>query len=49
MLMLHHPEKGSFKMTVTPFLRGGWSIVRNALLAKGGTSKKETHCTSTKF
>jgi hypothetical protein len=27
-------------MTVTLLLRSGWSIVRSALLAKGGTSKK---------
>jgi hypothetical protein len=32
-------KKGSFKMTITPFLRSGWSTVRSSLLAKGGTSK----------
>jgi hypothetical protein len=35
--LLHHPKKGSFKMTVTLFLRSGCSIVRSASLAKGGT------------
>jgi len=38
--LLDHPKKGSLKMTITPFLRSEWSIVRSALLAKGGTSKK---------
>jgi hypothetical protein len=38
--LLSHPKKGSFKMTVTPFSRSGWSVLRSALLAKGGTSKK---------
>jgi hypothetical protein len=38
--LLHHPKKGSFKTTVTLFSRSGWSTVRSALLAKGGTSKK---------
>jgi hypothetical protein len=36
---LHHPKKGSFKTTITPFSRSGWSVVRSALLANGGTSK----------
>jgi hypothetical protein len=31
------------------FSRNGWSVVRNASLAKGGTSKRDRHCTSTKF
>jgi hypothetical protein len=31
------------------FLRSEWSVVTSASLAEGGTSKKETHCTSTKF
>jgi hypothetical protein len=35
-----HPEKGSFKTTVTPFSRSGWSVVKSASLTKGGTSKK---------
>jgi hypothetical protein len=40
-LGLHrHPKKSSFKTTVTPFSRSGWSVVRSALLVKGGTSKK---------
>jgi hypothetical protein len=30
------------------FSRSGWSIV-SALLAKGGTSKRDRHCTSRKF
>jgi hypothetical protein len=38
--LLRHSKKGSFKMTVTPFSRSGWSVVRCASLAKGGTSKK---------
>jgi hypothetical protein len=37
---LRHPKKGSFKTTVTLFSRSGWSVVRSAPLAKGGTSKK---------
>jgi hypothetical protein len=36
----HHPKKGSFKTTETPFSRSGWSVVRSALLTKVGTSKK---------
>jgi hypothetical protein len=36
---LRHPKKGSFKTTVTPFSRSGWSVVRRASLAKGGASK----------
>jgi hypothetical protein len=46
---LRHPKKGSFKATVTPFSRSGWSVIRSASLAKGGTSKKDRHHTSTKF
>jgi len=38
--LLRHPKKGSFKTTVTPFSRSGWSVVRSASLAKAGTSKK---------
>jgi hypothetical protein len=38
--LLRHPKKGSFKTTVTPFLRSGCSVVRSASPAKGGTSKK---------
>jgi hypothetical protein len=38
--LLRLPKKGSFKTTVTPFSRSGWSVVRNASLAKGGTSKE---------
>jgi hypothetical protein len=38
--LLRHPKKGPFKKTVTPFSRYGWSVVRIAPLAKGGTSKK---------
>jgi hypothetical protein len=38
--LLRHPKKDSFKTTVTPFSRSGWSVVISALLAKGGTSKK---------
>jgi len=35
-----HPKKGSFKMTITPFSRSEWSVVRSLSLAKGGTLKK---------
>jgi hypothetical protein len=38
--LLRHSKKGSFKTTVTPFSRSGWSVVRSASLAEGGTSKK---------
>jgi hypothetical protein len=38
--LLRHPKKGSFKTTVTQFSRSGWSVVRSASLAKGGTSKR---------
>jgi hypothetical protein len=37
--LLRHSKKGSFKMTVTPFSRSGWSVVRSASRAKEGTSK----------
>jgi hypothetical protein len=36
--LLRHPKNGSFKTTVTPFSRGGWSVVRSTSLVKGGTS-----------
>jgi hypothetical protein len=35
-----HPKKDSFKTTVTPFSRSGWSVVRSASLTKAFTSKK---------
>jgi hypothetical protein len=38
--LLHHLKKGSFKTTVIPFSRSGWSVVRSASLSKRGTSKK---------
>jgi hypothetical protein len=38
--LLHHPKKSSFKPTITPFSRSGWSVVRRASLAMGDTSKK---------
>jgi hypothetical protein len=38
--LLRHLKKGSFKTAVTPFSRSGWSVVRSASLAKGGTWKK---------
>jgi len=47
--LLRHPKKGSFKTTVTPFSRSGWSVVRSASLAKGSTSKGDRHRTSTLF
>jgi hypothetical protein len=37
--LLRHYKKGSFKTTVTPFSRNGWSVVRSASLAKESTSK----------
>jgi hypothetical protein len=36
-------------MTIAPFSISGWSIIRNALLAKRGTSKKRLSLPSTKF
>jgi hypothetical protein len=38
--LIRHPKKGSFKTTVIPFSRSGWSVVRSTPLSKGGTSKK---------
>jgi hypothetical protein len=38
--LLRHPKKVSFKTTVNPFSRSGWSFVINASLTKGRTSKK---------
>jgi hypothetical protein len=40
LMLLRHPKKGYFKMTVTPISRSGWIVVKIALLAKGGISKK---------
>jgi hypothetical protein len=36
--------KSSWTHLITPFMfsKSGWSVVRNASLAKGSTSKKET-------
>jgi hypothetical protein len=31
------------------FLRSGWSVVRNALLVKGGTQKRDCHQTCPEF
>jgi hypothetical protein len=49
-------EKGALRqeilkssMVCSTFWRSGWSVVRNALLAKGGASKRDCHPTSTKF
>jgi hypothetical protein len=40
----------SLRQTVcSTFLRSGWSVVRSASLAKGTTSERDRHCTSTKF
>jgi hypothetical protein len=36
---LSHPKKGSFKTTVTQFLKSEWSVVRSSSPDKGGTSK----------
>jgi hypothetical protein len=38
--LLRHPEKGSFKTTVTQFSRSGWRVVRSASLAKGRAEKQ---------
>jgi hypothetical protein len=38
--LLRHHKECSFRMTIIPFSKNGWSIVRSALLAKGGASKK---------
>jgi hypothetical protein len=38
--LLRHPKKGSFKKTIAPFSRIGWTVVKRESLAKGGTSKK---------
>jgi hypothetical protein len=40
LMLLRHPNQGSFKTIVTPFSRSRWSVVRIASLAKGGISKK---------
>jgi hypothetical protein len=45
-------EIWKWSVVCSTFSRSGWSIVRNALLAKEGTSKKRPslhHCTSTNF
>jgi hypothetical protein len=38
--LFRHPKKGSFKTTLTPLSRSGWSVIRSSPLAKGSTSKK---------
>jgi hypothetical protein len=38
--LIRHPKKGSFKTTLTPFSRSGWSVVKSASLARGRISKK---------
>jgi hypothetical protein len=45
------PRKEILKcsMVYSTISRSGWSIVRNASLAKGGTSKRACYHTSTKF
>jgi hypothetical protein len=40
LMLRRHPKKDSFKTTVIPCSGNGWSVVRSASLAKGGTSKK---------
>jgi hypothetical protein len=47
--LLLHPKKISFKMTVTPFSRSGWSVVRSSSLAKEILQRRDRHHTSTKF
>jgi hypothetical protein len=39
LMLLRHPKKGSFKTTVTPYSRSGWSVVRSASL----TNCKDMH------
>jgi hypothetical protein len=40
-------EISKWSMVCSTFLRSRWSIVRSELLAKGGTSKRDCHCTFT--
>jgi hypothetical protein len=47
--LLHHPKKGSFKTTVTPFSRSGWSDVRMHRLPREVLRKRDRYRTSTKF
>jgi hypothetical protein len=42
-------EISKWSTVCSTFSRSGWSVVRSASLAKGSTSKKRPHCTSTKF
>jgi hypothetical protein len=42
-------EISKWSTVCSTFSRSGWSVVRSASLAKGGTSKKDRHSTSTKF
>jgi hypothetical protein len=47
--LLCHPKKSTFKTTVTPFLRGGWSVIRTHCLPKEVLQKRDHHHTSKKF
>jgi hypothetical protein len=56
LLSFSNHEKGATRQEISKwstvsstFSRSGWSVVRSASLAKGGTSKTDHHRTSTKF
>jgi hypothetical protein len=42
-------SRSLWQTVCSTFSRSGWSVVRSALLAKGNTSKRDRHRTSTKF
>jgi hypothetical protein len=42
-------EISKLSIVCSMFLRSGWNDVRSALLAKGGTSKRDHHHTSTEL
>jgi hypothetical protein len=46
--LLRHPKKRSFKTTVTPFSRSGWSVVNRRIACQGRYFEKDSHRTSTK-
>jgi hypothetical protein len=47
--LLRHPKKGSFKTTVTPFSRSGWSVVKVHRVPREVLRKRDRHHNSTKF
>jgi hypothetical protein len=46
---LRRQEISKWSTVCSTFSRSGWSVVRSASLAKGDTSKKDRHRTSTMF